>query len=102
MTSDRKKPGVAFWATVVVVVVLVAYPLSFGPACWISSRMNGGNSKIVSFVYGPVIPACRCCPKFVVKFARWYSEIGAAQFWKWHVGHWRMIDGTESTIDIDE
>ena len=30
MTANRKKPGVAFWATVVVVVVLVAYPLSFG------------------------------------------------------------------------
>jgi hypothetical protein len=34
MTCDRKKPGVAFWATAVVVVVLVAHPLSFGPACW--------------------------------------------------------------------
>ena len=33
--TDRKKPGVAFWATVIVVVVLVAYPLSFGPACWL-------------------------------------------------------------------
>jgi hypothetical protein len=33
--TDRKKPGVAFWATVALVVVLVAYPLSFGPACWI-------------------------------------------------------------------
>ena len=30
MTSDRKKPGVAFWTTVVVVVLLVGYPLSFG------------------------------------------------------------------------
>ena len=30
MTS-RKQPGVAFWATVVVVVGLVAYPLSLGP-----------------------------------------------------------------------
>ena len=29
---DRKKPGVAFWATVVVVMALmVAYPLSIGP-----------------------------------------------------------------------
>jgi hypothetical protein len=28
MTS-RKKPGVAFWTTVVVVVLLVVYPLSF-------------------------------------------------------------------------
>src|SRR5262245_22978664 len=34
MTPSHKKPGVAFWATVVVVVVLVAYPLSFGLACW--------------------------------------------------------------------
>jgi hypothetical protein len=38
MTTSRKKPGVAFWATVVVVVVLVAYPLSFGPACWLAAR----------------------------------------------------------------
>jgi hypothetical protein len=36
MTS-RKKPGVAFWTTVKVVAVLVAYPLSFGPACWFNS-----------------------------------------------------------------
>jgi len=35
MTPSRSKPGVAFWATVVV-VVLVAYPLSFGPACWLA------------------------------------------------------------------
>jgi hypothetical protein len=34
MSEDRKKPGVAFWATVIVVVVLVAYPLSFGPVGW--------------------------------------------------------------------
>ena len=37
---DRKKPGVAFWTTVVVVMALVAYPVSFGPACWISSRLE--------------------------------------------------------------
>ena len=34
MSDERKKPGVAFWATVVVVVALVAYPLSWGPWCW--------------------------------------------------------------------
>lgn len=33
MSEDRKKPDVAFWATVTLVVVLVAYPLSWGPAC---------------------------------------------------------------------
>ena len=31
---DRKKPGVAFWATVGLVVMLVLYALSVGPACW--------------------------------------------------------------------
>src|SRR5262249_29277942 len=34
MSSSHKKPAMAFWATVVVVMLLVAYPLSFGPACW--------------------------------------------------------------------
>ena len=36
--TERKKSGVAFWAAVVLVVLLVGYPLSFGPACWITSR----------------------------------------------------------------
>ncbi len=35
--TDRKKPGVAFWVTVVV-VELVLYVASFGPACWLSDR----------------------------------------------------------------
>ena len=55
MTSDRKKPGLAFWATVVV-VVLVAYPLSLGPMCWAS--LNGYLSRSTidacAPIYGPV------------------------------------------------
>jgi hypothetical protein len=39
MDDDRKKPGVAFWATVVVVVVLVLYPLSIGPAYFFAFRI---------------------------------------------------------------
>ena len=35
--TDSKKHGWAFWATVGLVVVLVGYPLSFGPACWLVS-----------------------------------------------------------------
>jgi hypothetical protein len=34
MTTDRKKPGVAFWATLVLIAGLVAFPLSAGPASW--------------------------------------------------------------------
>jgi len=42
MTSP-KKPGVAFWATVAVVAVLVAYPLSFGPVCRVINNHLDGN-----------------------------------------------------------
>ena len=34
---DLKKPGVAFWATMVVVMPLL-YVASFGPACWLTSQ----------------------------------------------------------------
>jgi hypothetical protein len=36
--TDRKKPGVAFWATVVVVVAIVGYPLSLFPIMWLDHR----------------------------------------------------------------
>ena len=38
MNPSRKKPGVTAWPTGVVVVALVAYPLSFGPAIWLAIR----------------------------------------------------------------
>src|SRR5262245_39415133 len=38
ITSDRKKPGVAFWATVTMVVLVVLYPLSIGPVIWLVDR----------------------------------------------------------------
>jgi hypothetical protein len=37
MTTDRKKPGVAFWATVALVPMLL-YVASFGPAWWLGHR----------------------------------------------------------------
>ena len=39
MNEPRKKPAVAFWATMIVVVVLVGYPLSIGPVAWISDHL---------------------------------------------------------------
>ncbi len=50
MTS-RKKPGVAFWTTVVVVVVLLAYPLSFGPACWLAGENETAMDAIPNAYY---------------------------------------------------
>jgi hypothetical protein len=42
------------WAKGVAIgLVVVLYPLSFGPACWISS--HAGASKSVGFIYQPMM-----------------------------------------------
>src|SRR5262245_14986656 len=60
MTSSRKKPGVAFWATVVVVVVLL-YPLSFRPVCWMA-EMEIVPVNSVAHMYSPVIKLVESLP----------------------------------------
>ena len=85
MSSDRKKPGVAFWATVAVVVVL-AYPLSFGPACWITSRVNIGV-PVVNCVYLPILWIRDVSPEYIQDGILWYSRIGSARGWCWSGGH---------------
>jgi hypothetical protein len=74
--TDRKKPGVAFWATVVVVVVL-AYPLSFGPVLWIDSQ--GDDSIIPDWavaaldtLYYPITAAMDNGPPIICAPLRWY------------------------------
>jgi hypothetical protein len=87
MTPDRKKSGMAFWATAMVVVVLVAYALSIGPACWISSRMNYG-ADAVSFVYQPIRRILRPDPwqtrnnKVQILIGR-YIRLWAEPEWTW-------------------
>jgi hypothetical protein len=50
---DRKKPGVAFWAAVVVAVALL-YPLSFGPACWLADR-DLLPDRLTESIYRPLV-----------------------------------------------
>jgi hypothetical protein len=52
--TDRKKPGVAFWATVVVVCLPLLYVLSFGPACWLVDR-GWLSARRASQVFRPII-----------------------------------------------
>jgi len=51
--DTRKKRGTVFWVTIALAMML-AYPLSFGPACWISERTED-DGKVLSLVYNPVI-----------------------------------------------
>src|SRR5260370_446754 len=53
MAPERKKAGVAVWVTVAT-VVLLAYPLSFGPACWLCHKRYV-PVEIVSVLYRPVL-----------------------------------------------
>ncbi len=80
MTPSRKQPGVASWATVVVVVVLVAYPLSFGPACWIESRVNPGDA--VQSIYYPLLYGARYWPNVRVGLTQ-YAELGSPRHGYW-------------------
>ena len=76
--TDRKKPGIAFWATVALVVVL-AYPLSFGPWCWAYSRVP--PSKIVceatSMFYSPILRVWFDNDGKICDLIEWYANLGA-------------------------
>jgi hypothetical protein len=72
--TDRKKPGVAFWATVVMVVVLVGYPLSFGPVCWISERTGIGCAAL-SVAYQPMLRLW-VRKTYLGATVSWYATVG--------------------------
>ena len=102
MSEPRKKPGIAFWATVVVVVALV-YLLSFGPACWISSRMNVG-ADLVPVVYRPLTWAMSPDPETMFnRVGSWYALVGARENWMWGAawdpGSGRFVDWVWVSLD---
>src|SRR5579872_4382999 len=82
MSEERKKPGVGFWVTVALVALLLGYSLSWGPACWITSRTGVGVSKL-PVVYRPMTWAMST-NEGTRKALDWYAQIGASNGWSWH------------------
>ncbi len=77
MTS-RKKPGVAFWATVGLVVVLAAYPLSFGPAIWVIEHNDlpaAWAFDAAEVLYRPILWLEETGPKPISHAIDWYVEL---------------------------
>jgi hypothetical protein len=72
--TDRKKPGVAFWATGVV-VCLMLYALGFGPAIWLTARGQLDNA-VVEWVYWPVLWDLTCDETGLNAPIWWYGSIG--------------------------
>jgi hypothetical protein len=74
--TDRKKPGVAFWASVVLVTAL-AYPLSFGPACWLAYRdyMSDDVRHIATVTYSPIALISENGPQPLQDAIVWYVSL---------------------------
>jgi hypothetical protein len=76
MTSDCMKPTTGIWITVALVAVLVAYPLTFGPACWFVAR-RGEDSGLFGQIYWPIGWCADHGPSAVLGVVRWYAMIGS-------------------------
>jgi len=76
MSDSRKKTSAGFWITVAVAAVLVGYPLSFGPACWILAR-GGCHSRLFDHVYWPIGWCADQGPFTMLKVVKWYALIGS-------------------------
>ena len=72
----NKKPGVAFWATVVVVVV-VLYAASFGPAQWLALNSESPEWIVAAWrsVYSPVLFLRNRGPLPIQNAIRCYADV---------------------------
>lgn len=77
---DSRKTGVAFWATVTLVVALVGYPLSFGPAMWAMNRSTV-SPRAVAMAYRPVLWLWAHGPDVVADSIIWYGHLGSDGVW---------------------
>jgi hypothetical protein len=76
MSVSGKKPGVAFWATVVVVVVLIGYPFSIGPAGWITDNVSLPDPIPYYWTfYAPIIWAHDHAPEPISEAMDWYADL---------------------------
>jgi hypothetical protein len=66
------KPAAGFWITVALVAVLVAYPLSWGPACWGWER-GWVNDEPLAIVYLPIERSFWNFPKPVRRAMIWWA-----------------------------
>lgn len=79
MDESRKKPGWAFWTTVVLIGVPALYVATFGPACWIEDRTKWPSRQALSKIYAPVLKPLfsKRIPRPVTHAAEWYADVGA-------------------------
>lgn len=68
------------WWPIAVLAMLLTYPLSFGPACWMASRLpDDVSTRFVSAFYLPVIWLCRDSPTCVTTYLQNYANYGSRE-----------------------
>jgi hypothetical protein len=83
MTTYRKKSAVAIWATAVVLVALVMYPLIFGVWCYSIGRWGYENWAVVLArpLFVP-LDILKCGPKWLnntyLEYSKWWMVRGRA------------------------
>ena len=78
--TDRRKPAAGFWITVALVVLLVtlvAYPLSTGPAEWMRDHgwLSQGTIDALNWFYSPLPWTYQHSPDFIQRAIRWYGSL---------------------------
>lgn len=97
MTAAGKKPGWAFWTTLVLVGVPVLYVASFGPAVWATSR-NLASPSLVERAYGPVLWSMAYGPSTITRALFWWGELCIGDTTSFRVdSNYRMV--FESAFD---
>jgi len=78
-----KRRSRRFWIIAIALLPLW-YVVSFGPACWVSSRTNFGN-KVVAQTYWPLIQGIFQRSEFdwFYQSMHWYSRLAADKKWRW-------------------
>lgn len=73
------------WIVAAVAIMAIAYPLSFGPACWVSSHTSSdarnARSEWVSTIYQPILWLTVHSPSRVQMMIYDYASVGADPGW---------------------
>lgn len=95
MEASVRKTGPLVWISAALIMVLVGYPLSIGPACWISSWTGLGGETLLATAYTPMLLAADHGPDSILSAIHWYSQIGARADWAWGEIVFAEIGGKE-------
>ncbi len=75
--STERGASSATVITVTAVVLLLLYPISFGPACWLAARTEVISAEWISTLYAPLLWSHDRCPNIVQQAIRSYANFGS-------------------------